>query len=150
MKPSLYPNEKILKEGRATRYLAGPFRSSYARGKLVVTSHRLIFKNLFQEIAYPLARIIHVSKQRYLLFPVVHLDFDNGGVEQFSVSNPAEWIRIIEQAKANAPLLPDATLPSPSAPPKISGLLIASALGLIVLCSCLMVTLIVVLFLPLR
>ncbi len=138
MNPNFDPNERLLKEGHATRYGVGLFGASVARGKLIVTNHRLIFKNIFQGAAYPLAHIIRITEQRrFGLSPIVQLDFDNGGVEQFGVFGAVEWIGIIEQAKANAPLLPYATHPSPSSQAtRTNGWLIAVAFGFISLCGC--------------
>lgn len=145
MNSNFDPNERLLKEGRASRYGVGLFGASVATGKLIVTNHRLIFKHLFQGVAYPLAHVIRITEQRFGLAPIVQLDFDNGGVEQFGVFRAAEWIGIIEQAKANAPLLPYATHPSPSSKAtRTNGWLIAVAFGLISLCGCMIFMMLIV------
>jgi hypothetical protein len=104
------PDEKLLKEGGATRYGVGLFKASAGRGTLQITTHRLIFKPPtfigIYGVEYPLSHITHIAEKRALLAPVIQLTFDNGAVEEFSVFGLAEWIAVIEQARAKAPVLP--------------------------------------------
>jgi hypothetical protein len=110
MATNFLPDEKLLKEGGATRYGVGLFKASAGRGTLQITTHRLIFKPPtvigIYGVEYPLSHITHIAEARAFLAPVIQLTFDNGTVEEFSVFGVAEWIAVIEQARAKAPVLP--------------------------------------------
>lgn len=146
MNTDLAPDERALKEARATRYGVGLFRASSANGKLIVTNQRLIFRQLFQSVAYPLSHIRLVSEQRFLIVPVVQLDFLDGGTEQFSVFGVSEWIGIIERARAAAPLVPLANQVSAAPHASIAnGGLIAVIVGLMALGGCMLVNILILL-----
>jgi hypothetical protein len=112
-----------------------------ARGRLVVTNHRLIFRHLFQGVAYPLRYISRINETRFVFAPVVQLDFVDGGSEQFGVFGVPEWIGFIEQAKVTAPVVSNATQASSAPQSSITnGLLIAVTVGLISLCGCMILS----------
>lgn len=146
MNVDLAPDERVLKVGGATRYGVGLFRASYANGKLLVTNHRLIFKQLFWNVAFPLSFISRITEQRLVLVPVIQVDFQDGGSEQFSVHGVPEWIGIIEQAKSTA--LPVPVDAQTSTAPQDSMLIawqIALLGGLGSLCGCLILSVFLVL-----
>jgi hypothetical protein len=110
MATNFLPDEKLLKEGGARRYGIGLLGASNGRGTLRITTHRLIFKPPtfigIYGVEYPLSHITHIAEKRALLAPVIQLTFDNGAVEELGVFGIAEWIAVMEQARAKAPPLP--------------------------------------------
>lgn len=105
--PEFLPGETILKESQATRYYQSGRRSS--NGKLWLTNQRLIFKAGFgYQMAWPLYNVSQVATGVYGLFniKVLHLIFDNGREERFSIHQVESWPEVILAAKADAPPMP--------------------------------------------
>lgn len=105
--PELLPGEVVLKENRATRYYQPGRRSS--NGKLWLTNQRLIFKAGFgYQMGWPLYDVSQVTTGVYGLFniKVLHLIFDNGREERFSIHQGESWPQEVLAARAGAPPLP--------------------------------------------
>jgi hypothetical protein len=102
--PEFLSGEIVLKESRATRY-----QRKGSNGKLWLTDQRLIFKAGFgYQMAWPLYNVSQVTTGAYGLFgiKVLHLIFDNGREERFSVHEVESWPEAVLAAKASAPPLP--------------------------------------------
>lgn len=102
--PQFLPGEITLKESRATRYLR-----KGSNGKLWLTNQRLIFTAGFgYQLNLPLYNVSQATTGAWGLFDikVLHLIFDNGREEQFSVHQVESWPEAVLAAKAGAPPLP--------------------------------------------
>lgn len=109
--PEFYPGETILKESRATRYYRRGLKSGASNGRLWLTDRRLIFKAGFgYNMTLPLYNISEVNIGTYGLFnfKVLHLKFDNGREERFSIFEVESWPETLLAAKVEAPPLPEA------------------------------------------
>ncbi len=150
--PQFLPGEVVLKESRATRYYQPGRRSS--NGKLWLTNQRLIFKAGFgYQMAWPLFNVSQVTTGVYglLRIKVLHLIFDNGREERFSIHQVENWPQEVLAARAGAPPLP-AELEKLSEQEKsarrVALTIIGLVMGVIFLCMAPLLCLIPLLLLP--
>lgn len=133
MTPEFLPGETIIKESPATRYYQRGLKGGSSNGKLWLTSQRLIFKAGFgYQMSLPLYNLSRVEPGVYGLFnfKVLHLTFDNGREERFSIQQPETWPEAVLAAKAGASPLPEA-LPQLAQQEKSANTAVLAVIGLV-------------------
>lgn len=133
MTPEFLPGETIIKESPATRYYQRGLKGGSSNGKLWLTNQRIIFKAGFgYQMSLPLYNLTGVEPGVYGLFnfKVLHLTFDNGREERFSIYQVETWPEAVLAAKAGASPLPD-VLPQLAQQEKSANTAMLAVIGLI-------------------
>lgn len=112
---------------------------------LTLTSQRLFVETVLHGTStYPLSRVTRVSEvsapAMLMTFKLLEVAFDNGATIRFGLSSRVDyWINLIEEARKNAPDLPDEPMPAPrldDSPSPMPRIILVGIISAAILCLC--------------
>lgn len=136
------PDEQVIRKEGGRLYRSGGRSSAW----LTLTNQRLIVEAfLGGTSAYPLSRVTQVSETEapamLISFKLLNVTFENGDSIHFGLNSRVDfWINLIEEARRNAPDLPDEPMPEPrpAGPPSALPKILIGMIAAAVLCICFM------------
>jgi hypothetical protein len=136
------PGEQVIRKEGGRLYSSGGRSSAW----LTLTNQRLIVETFLGGTSvYPLSRVAQVSQVEapaaLVSFKLLNVTFDNGDSIRFGLNSRVDfWINLVEEARRNAPNLPDEPMPEPrpAGPPLALLKILIGMLAASVICICFM------------
>ena len=146
--PELRENETVIGEYPATVHQVQGNAVRGSNVRLWLTNQRLILKAaLGSQRTLPLYALANFREEKVSIYTLIRFEFSTGMIVWLSVRDQAQFLETLKAAQAQAPIIPEQPMPGSTSRVILAGIGVTAVISaLVVICSCLFVAGLVVLW----